>query len=124
MSFHPEYARSADEVASASAGRARVHAAVHRARSRRGPAPSVVLHAAFDQRCHPPRYGGCILLDDFRVGHNERLIARALQTWSGERSRIVVATKGGLTRPQGRLVPDGWAVICAPHAKRACVRSA
>jgi aryl-alcohol dehydrogenase-like predicted oxidoreductase len=29
------------------------------------------------------------------VGHNERLIARALGTWSGDASSVLVATKGG-----------------------------
>ena len=48
-------------------------------------------------------------LDDSDVGHNERLIARALSTWSGDRSRLVIATKGGLTRPNGQWVPDGRA---------------
>jgi aryl-alcohol dehydrogenase-like predicted oxidoreductase len=48
-------------------------------------------------------------LDESEVGHNERLIARALAAWHGDRSRIVVATKGGMTRPNGRWVPDGRA---------------
>src|SRR5262249_1402301 len=56
-------------------------------------------------------------LNDSETGHNERLIARALHAWRGDRSRIIVATKGGLTRPEGpstslgtgRWVPDGRA---------------
>ena len=40
--------------------------------------------------------------DDSEIGHNERLIAQALSTWSGDRARVVIATKGGLTRPNGR----------------------
>src|SRR5262245_14452965 len=47
--------------------------------------------------------------DETDIGHNDRLITRALSSWPGERDRIVVATKGGLTRPQGRWVPDGRA---------------
>jgi aryl-alcohol dehydrogenase-like predicted oxidoreductase len=31
------------------------------------------------------------------VGHNERLIAKALKEWHGDRDCIVVATKGGIT---------------------------
>jgi aryl-alcohol dehydrogenase-like predicted oxidoreductase/predicted kinase len=57
--------------------------------------------------------------DDSEVGHNERLIARALASWSGDRSRIVVATKGGLTRPNGQWVPDGR----ARHLREACEAS-
>ena len=47
----------------------------------------------------------CLGADD--TGHNERLLARAIASWTGERSRIRVATKGGLTRPQGGWIPDG-----------------
>jgi aryl-alcohol dehydrogenase-like predicted oxidoreductase/predicted kinase len=75
-----------------------------------------VIHAALD--------AGVTLLDtadayghDQRdVGHNERLIARALASWSGDRSRITVATKGGLRRPNGQWVNDGR----AKHLKEAC----
>ncbi|WP_392507161.1 aldo/keto reductase [Naumannella halotolerans] len=35
------------------------------------------------------------------MGHNERLIAEALNAWSGDKSTIVVATKGGITRGEG-----------------------
>src|SRR5262245_6789507 len=47
--------------------------------------------------------------DEGEAGHNERLVARALAAWPGDRSRVQVATKGGLTRPGGRWVPDGRA---------------
>ncbi len=33
------------------------------------------------------------------VGHNETLIAKALSTWGGDTSQVVVATKGGHQRP-------------------------
>ena len=45
--------------------------------------------------------------DDADRGHNERLIAAALTAAKIDRSRVLVATKGGLTRPNGRWVPDG-----------------
>ena len=45
--------------------------------------------------------------DDTDVGHNERLIAKALASWSGPREQIVIATKGGLIRPGGRWIPSG-----------------
>jgi aryl-alcohol dehydrogenase-like predicted oxidoreductase len=33
------------------------------------------------------------------VGHNETLIARALATWGGDTSQVLIATKGGHLRP-------------------------
>lgn len=45
-------------------------------------------------------------LDDNDIGHNERLIARALDKL-GVRGRVVVATKGGLRRPNGDWRVDG-----------------
>lgn len=35
------------------------------------------------------------------MGHNEQLVAEALGSWSGDRSTITVATKGGITRSEG-----------------------
>lgn len=32
------------------------------------------------------------------LGHNERIVADALASWGGDRSSVVVATKGGITR--------------------------
>jgi aryl-alcohol dehydrogenase-like predicted oxidoreductase len=74
------------------------------------------LHAALD--------AGVTLLDtadaygwDSRdIGHNERLVARGLATWTGDASRVRIATKGGLTRPEGRWVADGR----ARHLMSAC----
>jgi aryl-alcohol dehydrogenase-like predicted oxidoreductase/predicted kinase len=42
------------------------------------------------------------------LGHNERLVARALRRCGGERSARIV-TKGGMTRAGGGWVPDGRA---------------
>lgn len=58
-------------------------------------------------------------LDDSDIGHNERLVRRALEAWGGERSSVTVATKGGMTRPKGRWVPKGQ----ARHLKAACEAS-
>ena len=55
-------------------------------------------------------------LDDRDVGHNERLIARALAGWTGERGGITIATKGGMRRPNGAWVSDGR----AKHLREAC----
>jgi aryl-alcohol dehydrogenase-like predicted oxidoreductase len=52
-------------------------------------------------------------LDDRDLGHNERLIAKALAK-IGARD-VVVATKGGLRRPNGR-----WEVDCDPRFLRRC----
>ena len=79
-----------------------------------------VLHAALD--------AGVTLLDtadaycwnDLETGHNERLIAHALKTWPGDSSGITVATKGGLTRPEGRWEPDGRAKHLAAACERSC----
>src|SRR6185503_18099629 len=79
-----------------------------------------VLHAALD--------AGVTFLDtadsycwtDDDPGHNERLIARALATWPGDRSRVTVATKGGLTRPAGQWEPDGRAKHLAAACERSC----
>jgi aryl-alcohol dehydrogenase-like predicted oxidoreductase len=75
-----------------------------------------VLHAALDAGVTFLDTANAYCLDQSDVGHNERLIARALETWPGDRSRIIVATKGGLTRPDGEWVPDGRAT----HLMEAC----
>ena len=52
-----------------------------------------LLHAAFDGGVTFLDTADAYCLNDDDIGHNERLIARALARWSGDRSRIVVATK-------------------------------
>jgi aryl-alcohol dehydrogenase-like predicted oxidoreductase/adenylate kinase family enzyme len=44
--------------------------------------------------------------DPAELGHNERLLARALRLADGHPTARIV-TKGGMTRPGGRWVPDG-----------------
>jgi aryl-alcohol dehydrogenase-like predicted oxidoreductase len=53
------------------------------------------------------------------VGHNERVVARALREWGGDRDAVVVATKGGHTRPDGRWELDGR----PEHLRAACEAS-
>jgi aryl-alcohol dehydrogenase-like predicted oxidoreductase len=65
------------------------------------------LHAALDAGVNFLDTADAYCLDDGETGHNERLIARALTAWNGDRSSIRVGTKGGLTRPQGRWAADG-----------------
>jgi aryl-alcohol dehydrogenase-like predicted oxidoreductase len=75
-----------------------------------------VLHAALDAGMTLIDTADVYCLDDRDVGHNERLVARALREWTGDSDRVVVATKGGLTRPNG-----GWDSDARPeHLKRAC----
>lgn len=78
------------------------------------------LHAALD--------AGVTLIDTAdiyapswdQVGHNERLVAEALASWGGDRSGIVVATKGGITRAEGNTWGrDG----SAEHLRAACEAS-
>ena len=54
------------------------------------------------------------------TGHNERLIAQALKSWSGDASEVLVATKGGHVRPG-----DGsWQVDGRPeYLREACEAS-
>jgi aryl-alcohol dehydrogenase-like predicted oxidoreductase/histidinol phosphatase-like enzyme/predicted kinase len=78
-----------------------------------------LLHAAFDAGVTLLDTADAYCLDERDIGHNERLIARALSTWPGDRSRITIATKGGMTRPDGRWEPDGR----AKHLRAACERS-
>jgi aryl-alcohol dehydrogenase-like predicted oxidoreductase/histidinol phosphatase-like enzyme/predicted kinase len=68
-----------------------------------------VLHAALDAGVNFLDTADAYCLSDAagETGHNERLIARALATWSGDRSSVRVGTKGGLTRPDGRWAADG-----------------
>ena len=68
-----------------------------------------VLHAALTAGVTLIDTANAYCLDASETGHNERLIARALATWPGDRSTVRIATKGGLTRPQGRWEPDGRA---------------
>jgi aryl-alcohol dehydrogenase-like predicted oxidoreductase/histidinol phosphatase-like enzyme len=68
-----------------------------------------LLHAALDAGVTLFDTADAYCLDATETGHNERLIARALTTWPGNRSPICVATKGGLTRPGGRWEADGRA---------------
>ncbi|MFE1663861.1 aldo/keto reductase [Microbacterium sp. P02] len=37
------------------------------------------------------------------IGHNERIVADALASWSGDSASIFVATKGGITRSEGEV---------------------
>ncbi len=78
-----------------------------------------VLHAVFDARVTLIDTADVYCLDDKDIGHNERVISKAIRTWSGAQSRIILATKGGMTRPQGRWERNGR----PDHLATACDRS-
>lgn len=77
------------------------------------------IHAALDAGATLIDTADAYCLDDSETGHNERLIARALREWTGDRDEIVVATKGGMTRPGGSWGRDGR----PEHLRAACDRS-
>lgn len=78
-----------------------------------------VIHAVLDAGVNLIDTANVYCLDNNDIGHNERLIAKALSTWSGSRDVVLVATKGGLTRPKGR-----WASDAHPQRLRvACEQS-
>ena len=78
-----------------------------------------VIHAALNAGVTLLDTADAYCWDETEAGHNERLIARALASWKGARDGIAVATKGGLTRPQGRWAWDGR----ARSLRSACERS-
>ena len=79
-----------------------------------------VLHAALDAGVNFLDTADAYCWDDDERGHNERLIARALKAWPGDRPSIVVATKGGMTRPGGRWVANGRAKHLAAACEASC----
>lgn len=78
-----------------------------------------VIHAALDAGATLLDTADAYALDEKDVGHNERLVAEALRSWPGDTARVTIATKGGLTRPGGKWVPDGR----ARHLRAACEAS-
>lgn len=73
------------------------------------------VHAALDAGVRLIDTADAYCLGPTEFGHNERLVARALRSWPGDASTVLVATKGGHTRP-----PDGsWALDGRPSYLRA-----
>jgi aryl-alcohol dehydrogenase-like predicted oxidoreductase len=78
-----------------------------------------VLRAALDAGVTLIDTADVYCLDQHDIGHNERLITKALASWAGDRSSVTVATKGGVVRPAGR-----WDSDARPEQLRAaCERS-
>jgi aryl-alcohol dehydrogenase-like predicted oxidoreductase len=75
------------------------------------------IHAALDAGINLIDTADAYSADDSDFGHNERLIANALE---GRRDGVIVATKGGHTRTPG----GGWELDGRPeYLKRACEAS-
>lgn len=75
-----------------------------------------VIQAALDAGVTLIDTADVYCLDQRDIGHNERLVARALEGWKGDRDQVIVATKGGVTRPAGRWETDG----SRTHLRAAC----
>ena len=78
-----------------------------------------VIHAALDGGVTLIDTADVYCLDDRDLGHNERLVAKALGQWKGDRDGVIVATKGGLERPRGDWTRNGR----PEHLREACDRS-
>jgi aryl-alcohol dehydrogenase-like predicted oxidoreductase len=65
------------------------------------------IHAALDAGVTLIDTADAYCLNGSEAGHNERLVARALDGWPGGRDRVLVATKGGHTRPGREWDLDG-----------------
>jgi aryl-alcohol dehydrogenase-like predicted oxidoreductase len=66
------------------------------------------IHAALDAGVTLIDTADAYHLHAGETGHNERLIARAIATWGGDASDVLVATKGGHIRPgDGSWTVDG-----------------
>lgn len=77
------------------------------------------VHAALDAGVTLVDTADAYCLGAAEVGHNEQLVAEALRTWSGS-ADVLVATKGGHTRPPD----DSWALDGSrAHLRAACEAS-
>ena len=74
------------------------------------------IHGALDAGITFVDTADVYCLDDSEIGHNERLIAKALR---GRSETTIVATKGGLRRPKGDWTRDG----SPEHLAAACEAS-
>jgi aryl-alcohol dehydrogenase-like predicted oxidoreductase len=78
------------------------------------------IHAALDAGITLIDTADSYHLEAGEVGHNERLIAKALASYGSDTSHVLVATKGGHVRPgDGRWLTNG----SPEHLKAACEAS-
>lgn len=66
-----------------------------------------VIHRALDLGVTLIDTADSYCQDETDKHHNERLIHKALQQYDGETSQVIVATKGGLMRPNGDWTRNG-----------------
>lgn len=79
-------------------------------------AAEAVVHAALDAGVTLIDTADAYCLDDTEVGHNERLVGAAVRSYAGG-DDVLIATKGGHTRPGG----DEWGLDGSPaYLRRAC----
>jgi len=78
-----------------------------------------VIHAALELGVDWIDVADSYALDERDTGYCERLVASAVRSWSGERDRILIATKGGYVRPGGDWQLDGR----PSHLRAACEAS-
>ena len=75
------------------------------------------VHAALDAGITLIDTADAYAPDSDSIGHNERVVAKALASWPVDTSYVLVATKGGHTRTPG----GGWGLDGSPdHLRRAC----
>ena len=78
-----------------------------------------VIHAALDAGVTLLDTADAYCLGPGELGHGERLIAKALSTYGPGAADVVVATKGGHTRPSD----DDWALDGSPEHLRAAAEA-
>lgn len=66
-----------------------------------------VIHRAFDLGVTFIDTADAYCLDESDKHHNEKLIALAIKEYQGNKSNVIVATKGGLMRPNGSWTRNG-----------------
>ncbi len=66
-----------------------------------------VVHRALDLGVTLLDTADAYCRDETDKHHNERLLHKALQQYEGDTSQVIVATKGGLMRPQGAWTRNG-----------------
>jgi aryl-alcohol dehydrogenase-like predicted oxidoreductase len=89
------------------------------------PRALATVHAALDSGVTLLDTADIYAPDGHHFGHNEVLVGEAVRSWAGtsaDRGRIVIATKGGITRTPG---PDGdrWGRAGSPEALGAAARA-
>jgi len=89
------------------------------------PRALATVHAALDSGITLLDTADIYAPDGANFGHNEVLVGEAVRAWAGsaaDRDRIVVATKGGITRSAG---PDGdiWGRAGTPEALASAARA-